>query len=505
MGFDGGAMKVLLDRVWRFYTCSGEECKVTSPREEQFLLGDGCYLAGFKGQFPEVPCGWEHIEPPLCGAVEQLAQKNKDLARYLFNNVKVCVQCLRACAYSQKACQACGTPLETVPVTQTENVLMGFIFGVEKTSKFPLVISLRRQSIDAIVYDDLLAMSSCHLNALPTNHYVADWIWLLRDPTGAKQLIDTLVQEAWEATRSFLDDAEWRRFIYKEGVTEEMIRQNIMCGFNSPPSQSQLHLQWIVLPLLPFHHQKLLDRTHAQKGRWFPLEYVLPILDYLEKENDFFDVNSTTTAEDVIQHFNGKGIVYNSIWEHSYARYCSSYAEVANWNPQDFSFVVHKGAVHHIAEVRDGRHVRLGERVDLEPATLQTEDKLRLQNYGRKYSEAGQPDPKRNLLQASQGCKNWRRRYTHMAGLGAEGFFVMPPCMCPVWARLESLHTRSSSRGMLRATLRGLQGIVSVPGRPMDPDWQGVKKTTAGHFFEVFRAAPGAVPGPSDLKKHGTV
>lgn len=92
-----------------------------------------------------------------------------------------------------------------------------------------------------------------------------------------------------------------------------------------------------------------------------------------------------------------------------------------------------------------------------------------------------------------------------MAGLGAEGFFVMPPCMCPVWARLESLHTRSSSRGMLRATLRGLQGIVSVPGRPMDPDWQGVKKTTAGHFFEVFRAAPGAVPGPSDLKKHGTV
>ena len=29
--------------------------------------------------------------------------------------------------------------------------------------------------------------------------------------------------------------------------------QNIMCGFNSPPSQSQLHLQWIVLPLLPLN------------------------------------------------------------------------------------------------------------------------------------------------------------------------------------------------------------------------------------------------------------
>ncbi|CAK9009048.1 unnamed protein product [Durusdinium trenchii] len=303
--------------------------------QDPFLMpGNGCYLAGFNGTFPEVPCGWEEIEPPLCGAVEQLAKQNKDLARYLFNNVKVCVQCLRACAYSQKACQACGTPLETVPVTQTENVLMGFIFGVEKTSKFSLVISLRRQTVDAIVYDDLLAMSSCHLNALPTNHYVADWIWLLRDPTGAKQLIDTLVQEAWEATRSFLDNAEWRRFIYKEGVTEEMIRQNIMCGFNSPPSQSQLHLQWIVLPLLPFHHQKLLDRTHAQKGRWFPLEYVLPILDHLEQAGEVFEVNGQTSAEDVIKHFNGKGIVYDHIWEQSYARYCASYAAVANWNPQ---------------------------------------------------------------------------------------------------------------------------------------------------------------------------
>eukprot|EP00913_Durusdinium_trenchii_P034320 g32110.t2 len=84
-----------------------------------------------------------------------------------------------------------------------------------------------------------------------------------------------------------------------------MIRQNIMCGFNSPPSQSQLHLQWIVLPLLPFHHQKLLDRTHAQKGRWFPLEYVLPILDHLEQAGEVFEVNGQTSAEDVIKHFNG--------------------------------------------------------------------------------------------------------------------------------------------------------------------------------------------------------
>ena len=41
--------------------------------------------------------------------------------------------------------------------------------------------------------------------------------------------------------------------------------QNIMCGFNSPPSQSQLHLQWIVLPLLPLNRS-----SHGYSSRCFP-------------------------------------------------------------------------------------------------------------------------------------------------------------------------------------------------------------------------------------------
>lgn len=72
-------------------------------------------------------------------------------------------------------------------------------------------------------------------------------------------------------------------------------------------------------------------------------------------------------------------------------RYCASYAAVANWNPQDFGYVVHEGSVHTIAEVRADRAVRLGNPVNVDRTALQAEDKLRLQNYGRKYSEAGQP------------------------------------------------------------------------------------------------------------------
>ena len=87
-------------------------------------------------------------------------------------------------------------------------------------------------------------------------------------------------------------------------------------------------------------------------------------------------MNCQTSAEDVIEYFNGawawqvlnrfknsfqgKGIIYEKIWEQSYARYCSSYSKVANWKPEeralassgkvceDFSYAVVKGKVHSI-------------------------------------------------------------------------------------------------------------------------------------------------------------
>eukprot|EP00913_Durusdinium_trenchii_P034319 g32110.t1 len=55
-------------------------------------------------------------------------------------------------------------------------------------------------------------------------------------------------------------------------------------------------------------------------------------------------------------------------------RYCASYAAVANWNPQDFGYVVHEGSVHTIAEVRADRAVRLGNPVNVDRTALQAED-----------------------------------------------------------------------------------------------------------------------------------
>ena len=61
----------------------GAVVKSRAAQDGVVVPGHGCYLAGFKGDFPEaskklnailqsqVPCGWEHIEPALCGAASR--------------------------------------------------------------------------------------------------------------------------------------------------------------------------------------------------------------------------------------------------------------------------------------------------------------------------------------------------------------------------------------------------------------------------------------------------
>jgi len=349
---------------------------------------DGYYLAGFVGKFPEVACTWETIAPAVVGDVTSLARDKTDLARFLFNDQKVC-QCRRPCAWTQNTCPACGSSLAEVPITKTENLLMGFIFGVERTTAFPLTLSIRRQTSDVIIFDDLLAMSSCHLNVLPTSHYLPDWRWLLRDPCAAKSLLASMEQEAWETTRMFLKHDKWRKFVYREGITEETVRDNILCGFNFPPSQFQLHLQWIVLPLMPFHHQKLLDRTHAAEGRFFPLEYVKEVLDLLSKANETFPTQATTSIEEIVQYFKDRGVDYNEIWERCHKKCCNSYA-LSNWDPKDFSRVVCNGKAWQIHDTLPAGQILRGDASGDDALKMQAQDKLLLQNYGRTYKD-GRP------------------------------------------------------------------------------------------------------------------
>eukprot|EP00913_Durusdinium_trenchii_P003331 g3085.t1 len=253
------------------------------PGPETVVPGEkNCYFAGFVGAFPSIASNSEKLTPPVNGTLDSLAQRNEELSRYLYNDVKVCAKCGRPCGNNQKACQQCGASLADVPVTQTENVMMGFIFGVERTLKLPLMISIRRQS-------------------------------------------DT-------------------------------------------------------------------------QGRWFPLEYVTKILDVLVSEGQTYDVQASTSVDEIIQHFNSKG----EVWAERYQTYCKSYA-LSNWKVEDFKYVVFQGQVHEIQEALPDGRVCLGEKLNINPVSLHHEDKLLLQNYGRRIDH----DCRKFLLRFEDGGEAW--------------------------------------------------------------------------------------------------
>ena len=77
---------------------------------------------------------------------------------------------------------------------------MGFVFGLQK-DPFPLNISMRHQTVDHMVFDDLLALSSCHLNAIATAQYIPDFRFLLASPQGTN-LATTLRDSCIEVFRN---------------------------------------------------------------------------------------------------------------------------------------------------------------------------------------------------------------------------------------------------------------------------------------------------------------
>merc|ERR1719159_1108969 len=84
--------------------------------------------------------------------------------------------------------------------------------------------------------------------------------------------------ELWAATLPFIQDPAFRKAHYIQGLTDEEIRKSIMTSFNFPPSQFQLHIQWIVPPMQPFQHFMAETKNHFHEGRAIPLPWVRKIL-----------------------------------------------------------------------------------------------------------------------------------------------------------------------------------------------------------------------------------
>eukprot|EP00416_Gambierdiscus_australes_P033249 CAMPEP_0171102286 /NCGR_PEP_ID=MMETSP0766_2-20121228/57387_1 /TAXON_ID=439317 /ORGANISM="Gambierdiscus australes, Strain CAWD 149" /LENGTH=402 /DNA_ID=CAMNT_0011562533 /DNA_START=65 /DNA_END=1273 /DNA_ORIENTATION=+ len=346
------------------------------------------YLAGFreesKTSHPWIPMLDEKAEFTIDGNIDTVAEAHPDLRPALFNDVKVCGKCSKPCAFTMTNCNSCGASLEDIPISKSENVFSAFLLGVRQAKAgFPYRISVRRQTEEVLVMDDLLALTPCHFNAIPKRFYIPDWRYLLIDPQQSVALLDTLENECWTATQPFLQDAAFRKAIFRGDVPDEEIRKRVIRSFNFPPSQFQLHIQWLVPPLVPFQHYMAEVRNHFHEGRSFPMEYVRKVLE-LDKP---FKVEKTTPIEDIVQYYDSLGVNYSNIWTAFYEECLQSSMELQNWNVKDFQYVVQDGKVHEFS-VSEGK-LELGEVTSLTPSQVQVQDKLALQNYGRPYTADG--------------------------------------------------------------------------------------------------------------------
>lgn len=125
------------------------------------------------------------------------------------NEVKKCPTCQKPNAFSLSYCNSCGENLSHVPVEHTNNVFAGFIYGIRK-GPFPFTISMRSQTEDTLVFDDLLAMTPCHLNVIPSDVYLPNFISLLRHPKDAIELLDRLWNAAFKVVQDqFCSNPDW--------------------------------------------------------------------------------------------------------------------------------------------------------------------------------------------------------------------------------------------------------------------------------------------------------
>jgi len=344
-------------------------------------------LVKAKDVFPHVNQIPSSQKPHFEGTVDNfLASKGENVEKFrnqMFNKVKLCT-CRKPVAFSLPNCNGCGLDLTNTPISFSPNIFSSFAYGIQKGA-FPFTISMRAMDKESIVIDDLLALTATHFNVIPTNQYLSDWRYLCRKPKEGLQLIDSLFDKAWVVLRDqFLSNSEWRNKIISPETKLDIndFKNHLACGCNYPPSQYQLHLQFMLPPFLPQHWLLFLKGLHFTYERFFPVEYIRAVLQL----NIPYDVKEDTKIEDIIYFYDQKGVSYQKIWQYSYEQYSASHKRFSNWNPQDFGGIL---IGDNFCTISDNKASINDEQFDLK--AIQNSDKMILQNYGRPYNESGKP------------------------------------------------------------------------------------------------------------------
>eukprot|EP00939_MAST-03C_sp_MAST-3C-sp1_P004579 g4579.t1 len=337
----------------------------------------------------KTPCSFEgSVDEFVAKWIEKGADKGA-LQRQTKNKVKKCRKCGKPCAFTLSNCNSCGADLTEVDISHTNNVFTGFIFGVKK-GPFPFTISKRFESKDVLVFDDLLALTPAHTNCIPTSVYIPDVRYLFACPSKGLALVRSMFESSWKVMQAqFLSNKKWASKMVNTSHTDSSLRAHIAAGFNYPPSQYQLHLQFMLPIFTPFHFKLYQHGHHFTHKRFLPFEYVERALKYLVESKTILKKAHEMSIDAIFEHFDRCGIKYDEVWRLCYDRYGESHKGLATWDPSDFEYLAVSGGK---AFLRSGDLAAVSDKSESDYKAMQKADKTTLQNYGRPYDEkSGRP------------------------------------------------------------------------------------------------------------------
>ncbi|KPI82708.1 hypothetical protein ABL78_8277 [Leptomonas seymouri] len=256
----------------------------------------------------------------------------------LFNPVRVCASCGKPNGYTLPQCNRCRSSLLNVSLSETPNLFAGFVLGIESCGSFPLRISLRHEDDETMVFDDPLSLSPLHFCAVPTKVVIPDWRFLTLQPARGLQIHQRLLAASHAAAaKDFFDDAAWRASLLR-GAAAVNWERRMVAGYNFPPSQNQLHLQYMSPALMPHQHMMFLRGVHFTHMRFFPMEYVVACLERLALTNECCThAELQLPVEDFVALLERRcGVAYSPLHAAFLEKAAASYALWNNWTPEKF-------------------------------------------------------------------------------------------------------------------------------------------------------------------------
>lgn len=340
------------------------------------VQSDG-YLLGLQTKMPHVG------RPNLCGQFAQWSSledfrtvhgKEPHVLRQLQNKVKVCPACQKSCAHTMPQCNNCSFHLADTNVTGTDNVLMAFIFGIQK-GRFPFTISIRACNEEVLVFDDPLCVSVCHLNVVPTGVYIPDLRYLFKDPLRGRRIVQRMLDEVDNVCleQHWSDDLFRKTYFANKGIPDSATLKFMgTAGMNFPPSQQQLHLQYVHGPMLPFQYAVFKNGLHLQYRRFFPVQFLLDTLDFGDAVQ--IDVEEDTEIDEIIRQAAAVGVDYDSYWNNMCAQVNRIQSQCAPWKEEDFLYRVVGSKAY---DIQTGQ-----EMVGTNIKAVQAADVQNIQSYG---------------------------------------------------------------------------------------------------------------------------